>query len=194
MSSDNSDNDDETTNNNNGVPSSSRDRLGGRGSLDNNDNYTDRHQRENQLPSKVPTMNKRQEQMRAEKRVRDLECDLRELEAKNKQLKLELKCSKKTYRCLSKEDIRNYNDWTFDEANLANKFNDFSRELLFPRYKFSNKGWQDYKPSNKKSLSYFVRQKMADTYQNMKILTSGREFKDQWERVYVPVIKKKYQT
>ncbi len=34
---------------------------------------------------------------------------------------------------------------------------------------------------------------MADTYQNMRILTSGREFEDQWERVYVPVIKKKYQ-
>ena len=34
---------------------------------------------------------------------------------------------------------------------------------------------------------------MADTYQNMRILTSGREFEDQWERVYVPVIKRKYQ-
>jgi hypothetical protein len=38
-----------------------------------------------------------------------------------------------------------------------------------------------------------VGQKMADTYQNMRILTSGREFKDQWERVYVLVIKKKSQ-
>jgi hypothetical protein len=35
--------------------------------------------------------------------------------------------------------------------------------------------------------------KMADTYQNMTILTSGREFEDQWERVHAPVIKKKYQ-
>jgi hypothetical protein len=34
---------------------------------------------------------------------------------------------------------------------------------------------------------------MADTYQNMRILTSGREFEDQWKRVYVPVIEKKYQ-
>ncbi len=59
---------------------------------------------------------------------------------------------------------------------------------MFPRYKFLKEGWQDYKPSNKKSLSYFVGQKMADRYQNMRILTSGREFKDQWERVYVLVI------
>jgi hypothetical protein len=34
---------------------------------------------------------------------------------------------------------------------------------------------------------------MADTYQNMRVSASGREFKDQWERVYVLVIEKKYQ-
>jgi hypothetical protein len=94
---------------------------------------------------------------------------------------------------LRKEDIRNYNEWTFDEANLANKINNFSRDFTFPHYKFLKEGWQDCKPSNKKSLSYFVGQKMAGTYQNMRILTLGREFKDQWERVYAPVIKKKYQ-
>jgi hypothetical protein len=127
------------------------------------------------------------------KRVGDLEYDLRELEVENKQLKLELKCSKKKYRRSSKEDIRNYNEWTFDEANLANKINNFSRDFMFPHYKFLKEGWQDYGPSNKKSLSYFVGQKMADTYQNVRILTSGREFEDQWERVYVPVIKRKYQ-
>ncbi len=131
--------------------------------------------------------------MHAEKRVHDLEYDLRQLEADNKQLKGELKFAKKKYRCSSKEDIRTCNEWTFDEANLANKIKDFSRDVMFPHYKFLKEGWQDYKPSNKKSLSYFVGQKMADTYQNMRILTSGREFKDQWERVYVPVIEKKYQ-
>ncbi len=98
MSSDNSNNDDDDNGNNHGVPTSSRNRLGGRGSLDDNHNYTDRHRHENRLPSLVPRMNKRQEQMRTEKRVRDLEYDSRELEAENKQLKLELKCSKKKYR------------------------------------------------------------------------------------------------
>ncbi len=92
--------------------------------------------------------------MHAEKRVRDLEYDLRELEAENKQLKLELKYSKKKYRRSSKEDIRNYNEWSFDEANLANKINHFSRDFMFPHYKFLKEGWQDYEPSNKKSLSY----------------------------------------
>ncbi len=43
MSSDNSDNEDDNNNNNHGVPIYSRDRLGGKGSFDNNDNYTDHH-------------------------------------------------------------------------------------------------------------------------------------------------------
>ncbi len=45
---------------------------------------------------------------------------------------------------------------------------------------------------NKKSLSYIVGRKMADTYRNMRIPTIGREFEDQWERVYVSVIGLKY--
>jgi hypothetical protein len=138
-------------------------------------------------------MNKRQERMCAEKRVRDLEYDLNKLEAENKRLRVELNCSKNKYRHSSKEDIRTYYEWTFDEANLAKKINNFSRDVMFLHYNFLKEGWQDYKSSNEKSLSYFVGQKMADTYQNMRISTSGREFKDQWERVYVPVIKKKYQ-
>jgi hypothetical protein len=92
-----------------GVPTSSSDRMGGKGSLDINDNYTDCPQRKNQLPSLVPRMNKRQEQMHAEKRVHDLEYNLRQLETENKQLKVGLIFSKKKYRCLSKEDIRTYN-------------------------------------------------------------------------------------
>ena len=76
MSSFNSNDDDNNNNNNHGVPTLSRDRLGGKGSLDNNDNYTDRHQCENRLPSLVPRMNERQERMHAEKRVCDLEYDL----------------------------------------------------------------------------------------------------------------------
>ncbi len=67
MSSNNSNDDDSNSNDNHGIPTSSRDRLGGKGSFDNNDNYTDRHRHENRLPSSVPRMNKRQERMHAEK-------------------------------------------------------------------------------------------------------------------------------
>jgi hypothetical protein len=34
---------------------------------------------------------------------------------------------------------------------------------------------------------------MADTYRSIRIPMIGREFEDQWERVYVPVIGLKYQ-
>jgi hypothetical protein len=111
----------------------------------------------------VPRMNEIQERMSAEKRVHDLEYDLRQLEAENKQLKVELKYSKKKYRRSSKEDIRTYNEWTFGKANFANKINNFSRDVMFLCYKFLKEGWQDYEPSNKKSLSYFLRQKMIHT-------------------------------
>jgi hypothetical protein len=47
--------------------------------------------------------------------------------------------------------MRNYNEWTFDEANLANKINGFSRDFMFLRYKFLKEGWQDYEPSDKKA-------------------------------------------
>jgi hypothetical protein len=87
------------------------------------------------------------------KKVHDLEYDLRQLKAENKQLKEKLYCSKKKYRCSSKEDIRTYNEWTFDKANLANKINNFSRDVMFLPYKFLKEGWQDYAPSTRKSLS-----------------------------------------
>ncbi len=128
-----------------------------------------------------------------QKKVHDLEYDLRQLGAKNKQLKEELNCSKKKFRHLRKDNIGTYNEWTFNKANLANKINNFSRDVMFRRYKFLKEGWQDYNPSNEKSLLFYVGQMMADTYQNMRILTLEREFKDQWDRVYVSVIKKKYQ-
>jgi hypothetical protein len=34
---------------------------------------------------------------------------------------------------------------------------------------------------------------MADTYRSMRIPTIGREFEDQWEKVYVLMISLKYQ-
>ena len=43
MSSDNSNDDDDNNNDNHGVPTLSRDRLGGKGSFNDNDNYTDHH-------------------------------------------------------------------------------------------------------------------------------------------------------
>ncbi len=97
----------------------------------------------------------------------------------NKRLKEELKNYKKKVRPSSKGDIRDSNGWTGDEAILADKVTKFSREYMLPCYKFLKEGWQDYDPTNKKSLSYFVGRKMADTYRSMRIPTIRREFDDQ---------------
>jgi hypothetical protein len=118
----------------------------------------------------------------------DLEDDVKEFEAVNKRLKEELKNYKKKVRRSSKGDIRDSNGWTGNEAILANKVTKFSRDYMFPHYKFLKEGWQDYDPTNKKSLSYFVGRIMADTYRSMRIPMIGREFEDWWERVYVLVI------
>jgi hypothetical protein len=50
--------------------------------------------------------------MHAEKRIRDLEDDVKELEAVNKRLKEELKNYKKKVHRSSKGDIREANEWT----------------------------------------------------------------------------------
>jgi hypothetical protein len=50
--------------------------------------------------------------MRVEKRICDLEDDVKEFEAVNKRLKEELKNYKKKVHCSSKGDIRDSNGWT----------------------------------------------------------------------------------
>jgi hypothetical protein len=76
---------------------------------------------------------------------------------------------KKSNSKSTKGDIWNANDWTGEEANLADN----------PRYKFLKDGWKSYKPENDKSFSYFVRKNMANTYKNMRIATTGSTFEDE---------------
>jgi hypothetical protein len=74
--------------------------------------------------------------MPAEKRVSDLEDDVKESEAVNKRLKEKLKNYKKRVSRSSKGDIRNSNGWMGNEAIMANKVTKFSRDYMFPCYKF----------------------------------------------------------
>jgi hypothetical protein len=162
-------------------------------SSDNDNLHTDHYKQGKQQPDVAPRGDESQEGMHAEKRIRDLEDDVKELEVVNMRLKEELKNYKKRVRHSIKGDIRDSNGWTGDEVILANNVTKFSRDYMFPCYKFLKEGWQDYDPMNKKSLSYFVGRKMADPYRSTRIPTIGREFEDQWERLYVPVIGLKYQ-
>ncbi len=74
--------------------------------------------------------------MHVEKRIRDLEDDVKELEVVNKRLKEELQNYKKKVHCSSKGDIRDSNGWMSNEATLANKVTKFSRDYMFPCYKY----------------------------------------------------------
>ncbi len=169
----------------------SRARYSRNDSSDDNYLHTDRYKQGKRQSDVAPRGDERQEQMHVEKRILDLEDDVKELEAVNKRLKEELKNYKKKVRRSSKGDIRDSNRWMGNEAILADKVTEFSRDYMFPLYKFLKEGWQDYNPTNKKSLSYFVKRKMANSYRS--IPTIGKEFEDQWERVYVLVIGLKYQ-
>jgi hypothetical protein len=103
-------------------------------SSDDNNLHTDHYKQGKRQPDVAPRGDERQERMRAEKRIRDLEDYVQELEAVNKRLKEELKNYKKKVCCSSKGDIRDSNGWTGNEAILADKVTEFSRDYMFPRF------------------------------------------------------------
>ncbi len=89
----------------------SRARYSRNDSSDDDNLHTDRYKQGKQQPDVAPRGEERQEQMRTEKRIRDLEDDVKELEAVNKRLKEELKNYKKKVRCSTKGEIRDSNGW-----------------------------------------------------------------------------------
>jgi hypothetical protein len=124
--------------------------------------------------------------------MQDLEDYTNELKEKNKKLRAELKASKKSNSHSTKGDFWNANNWTGEEANLANKITEFCKDYLFPHYKFLKDGWQTYNPENDKSFCYFVGKNTANMYKNVRIVTTGMQFEDEWDRIYVPTIGLKY--
>jgi hypothetical protein len=147
---DNNDSRDKTTN--------SRARYSRNNSSDNDNLHTDHYKQGKWQPDVAARGDERQEQMRAEKRIPDLEDDVKELEVGNKRLKEELKNYKKKVHCSSKGDIRDSNGWMGNEAILADKVTKFSKDYMFPCYKFLKEGWQDYNPTNKIELVIFCRE------------------------------------
>jgi hypothetical protein len=91
-----------------------------------------------------------------------------------------------------KGDIRNANDWTGEEANLADKVMEFCKDFLFPHYKFLKDVWKSYKPEKNKSFCCFFGKNMANTYKKMRIATTGSTFEDEWDKIYVSTIGLKY--
>jgi hypothetical protein len=116
---------------------------------------------------------KRRDKGCTEKRMRELEDKLYQLEENNTKLKAELKASKKSNNKSTKGDIRNANDWTGEEANLVDKVMEFCKDFLFPHYKFMKDGWKSYEPENDKSFCYFVGKNMVNTYKKYENCYNG---------------------
>jgi hypothetical protein len=105
--------------------------------------------------------------------MRTLQDRLYELEESNKKLKAKLMATKQSTNKSTKGEICNANDWTGEEAHLADKITEFCKDFLFPRYKFLKDGWKIFNPKNKKSFIFFVGKNMAKTYLNMRIAMMG---------------------
>jgi hypothetical protein len=95
---------------------------------------------------------------------------------------MDLRLSKSTAR-QTKHQIRNDYDWDGEEANFADSVSSFSKEYLFPRFKFLKDGWMDY-DKGQDSFSTFVQGKVQ--------ISEGADYKDQQERVICPTIQAKY--
>ncbi len=63
--------------------------------------------------------------------MRTLEDKLYELEESNKKLKAKLLATKRSTNKSTKGEIRNANDWTGEEAQLADKITEFCKDFLF---------------------------------------------------------------
>ncbi len=95
---------------------------------------------------------------------------------------------------MTKLDLQSSYDWSAAEATMANRITEFCKDYLFPKYKFLDENWQVCGLDNKNSLSSFVSTNVKDQNPHMRIVTTGAKFEDQWERIYVLVIRSKYQT
>jgi hypothetical protein len=84
----------------------------------------------------------------------------------------------------NKKSLRESMRWSSEEINFADSVNSFVREFLFLQYKFLRKGWQNYEPDKKNSLSSMCLRKL--------LLPEGSDTADIWERVIVPSIQMKY--
>jgi hypothetical protein len=154
-------------------------KLGGQGYLSEED-YQSRRE-SSQGKRDHSQRDERQDKGRTEKRMRELEDKLYklELEENNKKMKAELKASKKSNSKSTNGDIWNANEWTGEEANLADKVMESCKDFLFPCYKFLKDGWKSYEPENNKSFCYFVGKNMVNTYKNMRIAMTGSTFEDE---------------
>ena len=111
--------------------------------------------------------------------VTQLENKLHELRNEVRRLKSDNRGKKS-----SKDELRRTYRWTEADLMFSDQVITFAKEYLFPRFKFLNKGWIQFKPRKEKSFSYFVKRHLP--------IRPDKNFANEWEQIIAPTIVKKY--
>lgn len=98
-----------------------------------------------------------------------------------KDLRTEL--GKLTVKASTKSDLRKTYAWDGVDSTYADAIIKFSKEWLFPWFKFLHEGWMDYSES---------RQSLTMTILRHCPVPGGQDKKDTWDRVIAPTLAKKY--
>ena len=83
----------------------------------------------------------------------------------------------------TKSDLRKTYAWDGVDSTYADAIIKFTKEWLFPRFKFLHEGWMDYSES---------RQSLTMTILRHCPVPGGQDKKDTWDRVIAPTLAKKY--
>ena len=113
--------------------------------------------------------------------IRDLESRYDEMKATVRELKAKLVTSKGKKHNV--RELRELYDWDERDLSLSETVLSFTKEYLFPRFKFLGKDWTEY-DRNSGSFCNMVGRKL--------VLPRGVQWRDVWGRVVAPTIAKKY--
>lgn len=117
-------------------------------------------------------------------RNRNMECmsEICELTQELSQLKSKVAllngCQKQ-----NKKDLRKLFEWNENDVMLSGTVSTFTKEYLFPRFKFLDKHWMENK-KREKSFSELVKKHLG--------LPITIDFDKKWDQVIAPTIAKKY--
>ncbi len=114
--------------------------------------------------------------------IAQLERKIEELEEEVIELKSKLLMQQG--RKHSKKELRELYKWNEQDVLFSNTVMNFTKEYLFPRYKFLGKGWTTNNKTMKKSFSNMVRRHLE--------VPRGMKFDSAWDRIITPTIAKKY--
>ena len=113
--------------------------------------------------------------------IEDLERRNDDLKSMVRELKAKLVTSKGKKHNV--RELRELYDWDERDLSLSETVLSFTKEYLFPRFKFLGKDWTEY-DRNSGSFCNMVGRKL--------VLPRGVQWRDVWGRVVAPTIAKKY--